>query len=87
VLVLDGEPGPWIPEGFDVVAQRGEGLGERLAAAFADVGTPALLIGMDTPQVTPELLEAGLAAIGGAPAVLGGARDGGYWAIVCARRT
>ena len=37
-------------------AQRGAGLDERLAAAFADVAEPALLVGMDTPQVTPALL-------------------------------
>ena len=44
VLVLDGEPGPWIPRGFDVLPQRGDGLAARLAAAFCDVGGPALLI-------------------------------------------
>ena len=43
--------------------QRGDGLAERLAAAFADVGGPALLVGMDTPQVTPALLERGLGAL------------------------
>ena len=52
VLVLDG-PARWLPAGFEVVAQRGGGLDERLAHAFEDVGGPALLIGMDTPQVTP----------------------------------
>ena len=36
---------------------------------------------MDTPQVTPALLDAGLAALECAPAVIGPARDGGYWAI------
>ena len=56
VCVLEGEPGDWLPEGFEVIAQRGDGLDERLAHAFADVGEPAVLIGMDTPQVTPELL-------------------------------
>ena len=82
VVVLDGEPGPWLPPGFEVVAQRGSGLAERLAAAFEDVGGPALLVGMDTPQVTPALLDAGLAALaGGAGAVFAEAPDGGYWAI------
>jgi rSAM/selenodomain-associated transferase 1 len=81
VLVLDGDPGDWVPEGFDVLAQRGDGLAERLGAAFADVGGPGLLIGMDTPQVTAALLDAGIAALDGADAVLGLARDGGYWAI------
>jgi rSAM/selenodomain-associated transferase 1 len=81
VLVLDGAPGPWIPPAFDVLAQRGRGLDERLAAAFADVGSPALLVGMDTPQVTPALLRDGLDALSRHDAVLGHAPDGGYWAI------
>jgi rSAM/selenodomain-associated transferase 1 len=82
VLVLDGTPGPWLPAGFEVLAQRGGGLAERLAAAFADLGEPALLVGMDTPQLTAALLAAGTAALeAGAPAVLGLADDGGYWAI------
>ena len=81
LLVLDGDAGAWIPAGFDVVPQRGEGLAERLAAAFADAGGPSLLIGMDTPQVTPALLDAGLAKLDAADAVLGEAFDGGYWAI------
>jgi len=83
VLALDGAPGPWLPEGFEVIAQRGEGLAERLGIAFADVGEPALLVGMDTPQLTPDLLRAGLRRLAapGVDAVLGPARDGGYWAI------
>jgi len=81
VLVLDGSPGPWLPDGFDVIAQRGDGLAERLAAAFEDVGGPAFLVGMDTPQVTPELLDAGLEAVELGDAAFGPALDGGYWAI------
>ena len=81
VLVLDGEPGRWLPDGFDVIAQRGEGLGERLAAAFEDADGPAFLVGMDTPQVTPELLDAGLEALERGDAAFGPALDGGYWAI------
>jgi rSAM/selenodomain-associated transferase 1 len=81
VLVLDGDPGDWVPPRFDVLPQHGDGLAERLGAAFADAGGPGLLIGMDTPQVTPALLDAGLAALDRADAVLGHARDGGYWAI------
>jgi rSAM/selenodomain-associated transferase 1 len=83
VLALDGPVGAWLPDGFEVVAQRGGGLDERLAAAFDDVGEPALLIGMDTPQVTPGDLAAALARLA-APAtdaVLGPAPDGGYWAV------
>jgi glycosyltransferase A (GT-A) superfamily protein (DUF2064 family) len=78
VLVLDGEPGPWLPAGFDVVPQCGGPLDERLAAAFAATSGPALLIGMDTPQVAPGLLTVDW---GSADAVFGPAADGGFWAI------
>ena len=78
VLVLDGEPGPWLPPGFDIVPQCGGPLDERLAAAFAAVRGPALLIGMDTPQVTPGLLAVDWQA---ADAVFGPAADGGFWAL------
>lgn len=81
VLVLEGTPGPWVPRGFDVVAQRGDGLGERLSAAFADAGGPAFLVGMDTPQVTPALLDAGLQALDSGDAAFGASLDGGYWGI------
>jgi glycosyltransferase A (GT-A) superfamily protein (DUF2064 family) len=74
--------------GFDVVPQVDGDLGDRLAAAFADAmaGRPAptLLIGMDTPQVTSELLErcARRLELGGpGTAVLGTAPDGGWWAL------
>jgi rSAM/selenodomain-associated transferase 1 len=83
VLIFEGDAGRWRRKGFEVIAQRGHGLAERLAAAFEDVGEPALLIGMDTPQVTPELLRSAVAALR-APdtdAVLGPALDGGYWSI------
>ncbi|NEA38306.1 DUF2064 domain-containing protein, partial [Streptomyces sp. SID11385] len=78
VLVLDGTPGPWLPPGFDVVPQCAGGLDERLAAAFAACAGPALLIGMDTPQVTPALLDVRLAK---GEAVFGPALDGGFWAL------
>ncbi len=64
VLALDGTPGRWLPPGFDVIRQRGTGLDERIAAAFsqayARLPLPVVLIGMDTPQVTPELLESAI---------------------------
>jgi rSAM/selenodomain-associated transferase 1 len=81
VLVLAGRPGPWLPPGWEVVPQRGAGLAVRLAAAFEDCGEPALLVGMDTPQVAPAVLADGLAALAHADAVFGPATDGGYWAI------
>lgn len=83
VLVFDGEQRGWLPQGFELLAQRGDGLGERLAAAFADVGMPALLVGMDTPQLTPALLVAGVRALArrDVDAVLGPTLDGGYWSV------
>ena len=83
LLVLDGEPGRWADPRFELIPQRGRTLDERLAAAFEDAGGPTLLVGMDTPQVTPGLLAGGLRALGEprTDAVLGPASDGGYWAI------
>jgi glycosyltransferase A (GT-A) superfamily protein (DUF2064 family) len=83
VLVLDGAPGAWLPDGWEVVPQRGVGLDERLANAFADAGGPALLLGMDTPQVTPSLVADAVRSllVPGVEAVLGPSLDGGYWAI------
>ena len=83
VLALDGEPGPWLPPGFRVLAQRGDGFDERLANAWDDAGGPGLQIGMDTPQVTAGLLDSALGALDdpGVGAVLGPATDGGWWAL------
>jgi glycosyltransferase A (GT-A) superfamily protein (DUF2064 family) len=83
ILALDGEPGDWIPPGFRVVAQRGRTFNERLAAAWTEAGGPGLQIGMDTPQVTPELLDRCLdqTATSGTTASLGLAEDGGWWAL------
>ncbi|MET9764128.1 DUF2064 domain-containing protein [Streptomyces sp. NPDC006372] len=78
ILVLDGKPGSWLPAGFEVVRQCAGGLDERLADAFARCGGPALLIGMDTPQVTPELLTVDFAE---GDAWFGPAEDGGFWAL------
>jgi hypothetical protein len=83
VLIFAGDARAYKRAGFEVIRQRGEGLAERLAAAFADIGGPALLVGMDTPQVTPELLGEGIESLSepGVDAVLGPCLDGGYWSI------
>lgn len=82
VLVVDGDHGA---AGFDVLPQRGDRLDERLAAAFDDAYTdaplPLLLIGMDTPQLTPVLLDTAAGLLLGADAVLGLAHDGGWWCL------
>jgi rSAM/selenodomain-associated transferase 1 len=83
ILVFEGDGGRWRRDGFELLQQRGAGLGERLAAAFEDVGMPALLVGMDTPQLTPSLLLDGMHALARSDvdAVLGPALDGGYWSV------
>ena len=88
VVVLDGTPGEWIPDGFRVIAQRGDGLDERLAAAVSDVDGPVAIIGMDTPQVTAALIGQVVDALcaDGTDAVLGMADDGGYWVIALRER-
>lgn len=79
VLVLDGDAGAWLPPSWGCAAQATGGLDERLAAAFAHADGPALLIGMDTPQLRDEQLAA--FDPNRYDACLGLAKDGGYWAI------
>lgn len=83
VLVLDGQPGAWLPAGFEVVPQCAGGLDARLAGAFGHCRGPALLVGMDTPQLTAGLLAPVLAPEGwrDCDAWFGPAADGGFWAL------
>jgi uncharacterized protein len=87
VIALDGPPGPWLPAGFAVIGQRGRGLDERVAAAFADAYAatplPMVLIGTDTPQVTAGMLGDAVASLesGEADAVFGPAANGGFWLL------
>ncbi len=72
-------------ESFTVIPQRGGDFADRLANAHADSARryPVLQIGMDTPQVTADLLT-GCAQrlLDTAPAaVLGLACDGGWWVL------
>jgi glycosyltransferase A (GT-A) superfamily protein (DUF2064 family) len=74
-----------------VVPQRGDSLGERIAAAHADVAArfPAAVsvqVGMDTPQLDAALLDEALRHVeSGGEAALGLALDGGWWALALAR--
>jgi uncharacterized protein len=82
VLALDGAPGPWSPVGFEVLPQPAGGLDVRIAAVLQASKGPTLVIGMDTPQVTPTLLDSALAQLrDGSDAVIGPAQDGGYWLL------
>ncbi|MCB0962294.1 MAG: DUF2064 domain-containing protein [Acidimicrobiales bacterium] len=83
VVSFDGDPTGIVPDAFEVVPQRSGPFDVRLAGAWDDAGGPGLQIGMDTPQVTPALLDAALDQLeaDGTDAVLGPAVDGGWWAI------
>ena len=85
VIALDGAPGPWLPPEFDVVPQCAGPFDVRLTAAWAAAVGPTVQIGMDTPQVTPALLDDALAALDLATAALGPAADGGWWALALRR--
>ncbi|WP_234817899.1 TIGR04282 family arsenosugar biosynthesis glycosyltransferase [Mycolicibacterium sphagni] len=72
--------------GFTVIEQRGDGFADRLANAHADAAAtsgarPVVQIGMDTPQVTADLLADCAQQLLTSPAVLGMARDGGWWVL------
>lgn len=88
VLCLDGSARgvAGLPADYDVVPQRRGALGTRIASAFADANpggwVPTLLVGMDTPQLTPAGLGSACSALlDGADAVLGLASDGGWWSL------
>jgi glycosyltransferase A (GT-A) superfamily protein (DUF2064 family) len=70
-------------EAFTVIRQRGDAFADRLANAHADCadGYPVLQIGMDTPQVTADLLARCAGRLVQASAVLGMACDGGWWVL------
>ena len=72
--------------GATLVAQAGGSLGDRLAAAFRDVLAehpgPALLVGVDTPQLDAGHAAAALGDLrAGIDVTVGPADDGGYYLI------
>jgi glycosyltransferase A (GT-A) superfamily protein (DUF2064 family) len=83
VVALEGEPDGWLRPGFELHRQRGNGLAERLGEALVAAGGPALVVGMDTPQLSAPLLQEAARRLTapGVDAVLGPAVDGGYWTI------
>ncbi len=70
-------------QAFTVIPQRGDDFADRLANAHHDAadGLPVVQIGMDTPQVTPDMLTDCARRLQEAPAVLGPAADGGWWVL------
>jgi len=78
-----------LPPELPHLAQRGDGLAARLAAAQADLFARGyervLLLGGDCPTVPAAHLRSALALLEDADAVLGPARDGGYTLVATAR--
>jgi rSAM/selenodomain-associated transferase 1 len=76
-----------LPDGFSLIAQRGDAFGERLLAAAEDIlacGFAAVcLIDSDSPTVPAAAFEMAVAALArpGDRIVLGPSHDGGYYLI------
>lgn len=82
VLAYDGQRPPAAAAGYDIVPQVEGGLDARLGAAFDGCTEPALLIGMDTPQVSAAVLAPIFADWpADVDAWFGPAADGGFWAL------
>lgn len=85
ILAFEGNLLPPGSESYELIHQVSGELDMRLGAIFDECSGPTVLIGMDTPQLSPDLL---------APifdewptdvdAWLGLANDGGYWTIAMA---
>ncbi len=71
--------------------QKGDGLGERLIAAFDDAFRRgfrrALIVGSDHPTLPPEFLAEVLSRLEEGDAAFGPSRDGGYYAVAARRES
>lgn len=74
-----------VPARFLAARQRGADLGDRLHEAFATLAREAtdrvLVIGSDTPPLTPAHLDQAFAELETHDVVIGPTVDGGYWGI------
>lgn len=79
ILLFEGTYRPRSADRYEIMPQASGDLDERLACAFDAVEGPAVLIGMDTPQLSgADLLPA---FDGPEDAWFGPADDGGFWAL------
>jgi rSAM/selenodomain-associated transferase 1 len=79
----------WLPS-ETLIAQRGEDLGRRMEAAFADAfargAERVALVGTDVPRLSRALVIEALSALGSRPVALGPATDGGYYLVALRER-
>lgn len=75
----------WLGEGPAYLPQAEGDLGTRMrkafARAFADGADQVVIVGSDLPEVSAPLLRRAFELLDGCAAVLGPARDGGYWLL------
>jgi len=65
-----------------LLPQGGGDLGCRMQRLFAHLPPgPVVIVGSDIPAIRPAHIAAAFKLLGGADAVLGAARDGGYWLV------
>ena len=80
------ENGPW-PRGIPCFPQGEGDLGRRMDRAMRRPPPgPVVLIGADTPGITPAHIAAAFKALGNHDAVFGPAADGGFWLVGMKRR-
>lgn len=83
----DAEPvvRAWLGGGLTLLPQAEGDLGTRMrdafARAFADGCGRVVIIGSDLPEMSTELLRRAFSALDDAEAVIGPARDGGYYLL------
>lgn len=75
------EIAPLLPAGMALAPQPPGDLGARIIAAFATLGTPALVMGADSPDLPPALLREAWDSLGTHDAAFIPALDGGYCAV------
>jgi uncharacterized protein len=74
----------WLSEQMTYLPQEGNGLGERMTAAFREAFracSRAVLVGSDCPDLPGSLLTQAFESLTSHDAVLGPARDGGYYLV------
>jgi rSAM/selenodomain-associated transferase 1 len=71
----------WLGSQWEYRPQAAGNLGARMLASLAAAPGPAVLIGTDCPDLTPEVLVGAFAALQDCDVVLGPAADGGYYLV------
>lgn len=81
----EGLASPLLPPGPPRLPQGPGDLGARMARALNAEPGPVVVVGSDIPGVTPARIAGAFDVLRGHDAVLGPARDGGFWLIGIAR--